>query len=322
MMIVRKKRSRVEAFPPNEVVVVNEGLKKSRCVLIEGGIAATEVDPKLQSIIQNRQQQQQNNVRHPDEALQRARNQGAASRSQSRDAAIREARTRVVETKQIPQTYNEPMDKAIFDAFKTGVFSDLLELVKSGRALVDTQRLNEGVTGLMAACFNGNYAVAKELLELGADPDLRDSYGSSARDFAGRFPDAQTSKALLELLDQFTFVYDIYEVDPSAEEVNIGGDQATYSIDTSAFLIFDDATGHFVEYVHHENDDFGRYGDGDESDSNESGYYERHLQDEDEMDLEDDECEDGTCQLARKYRGFDDDDEYDEHYDDGDEDYI
>ncbi|WP_457743910.1 ankyrin repeat domain-containing protein [Sulfurimonas sp.] len=69
-------------------------------------------------------------------------------------------------------------------------------LIAQGKDVNDTTR-KSGFTALMAAACYGRVAIAKILLENGADKDIRDMKGFTALDFARKM----NKKSILELLE-------------------------------------------------------------------------------------------------------------------------
>jgi len=280
-MIARKKRSRFVAFPTE--LVVDDGEKKSRCFLFASGVNVAQLDPQLKDIIQKRKASRQTTV-------DKAREVSTANRTKGRHQLQKDLRsTKIVEIKsqQSLGTFDHKLDKAIYDAFHEGSFGRLLAEVKVGKD-PNTPRL-DGATGLMAACLHGNLTMAHELLQLGADPDVKNDNGSSSRDFAAAYPDKVVSARLLDLLSQYEFVYDIYVTD--ADDTTAMNQEEAFSVDLSTMVCYDDGTGRFVEYAHNEDDDFGKFGDED-SDSNDPDFYERHMYDEGDDDYMSDQDDD------------------------------
>jgi hypothetical protein len=76
------------------------------------------------------------------------------------------------------------MDRAIWEAFRTGQYDVVLSLIKNAGVHVNFRRAHRGETAIMAAAYNGNDAVFSELLALGADPTLKTAEGYNAAYFA------------------------------------------------------------------------------------------------------------------------------------------
>lgn len=309
-MLVRRKRPRNEAFPSE--IVLEDGDKKSKCTLLANSVTQKEIQPRLKQLIDARKHREV-----PTGAIVRKlRDKLKVDRLHGRTDAVQAMRADVFDVGQTPHDdlgVDLEMDKAIFTAFQSHDFSQLLELIDGGRT-VDFARPYDGTTGLMAACFHGDLIVARNLLDRGADPDRADIYGNSPKAFARAFHDPVISHRLSELLSEFEYVYDVYMLEDHIDSEG-SFSSPTYSVNAGGMLYFDENSGRFIEYAHHENDeDFGRFG-GEDSDSNASGYYERHMYDEDDYKSENDDGDYGECgyghacrldQLASKLNGKDD----------------
>lgn len=299
-MLIRRKRSRVEAFP--QEIVIEEGEKKAKCNIVASGLKADDFNPFLRDLVIKREQKQSKNG-----ALNRARQQNSIIRDDARINALRSLReTRVLQLDS-PSTgnisFDLDMDRALFQAFQTNNFIDVFRLLDEGR-FVDIVRPADGTTALMAACFHGNLDVAQKLLERGADPEHQDKFGNTPLSFADNVQNVEVRKRLVDMLKAFEFVIDIYEID-SGFEAGTGG-LPRFTTNSSGMLHFDELSGQFVEMIHDVNDaDFGRFGDED-SDSNSEGYYERHMEDEDDVHTDDDYDYDDSrgvnaCKIDRQY---------------------
>jgi len=93
---------------------------------------------------------------------------------------------------------SERMDRAIWDAFKDNKkgFEPILALVEHAGVSVNFQRPAKGETALMAAAFQGNLTVLKELLALGADPSLTTGDKHTAWTFATKFNHKECAEVL------------------------------------------------------------------------------------------------------------------------------
>jgi hypothetical protein len=292
-MLIRRKRSRAEAF--KEELTLGDDSKKTKCTLVAQGVRAGELRTRIRELADRRKARQ---GPRKNEALERARAAPRQDRAKARAEDIMSMRAHVSQTT-INGDEDHPiadlaMDEAIFLAFTQRNFEVGLRLVEHDRKVNSTRKV-DGTTLLMAACLHGDKEVAFRLLELGADPDQRDLNDNSPKEFARmQKVDAQMEATLLELLENHEYVYDLYEVDD--DFLSAEGRFNLHSVE--GMLMYDDASGQFVELAHFEDDDFGR--NGDDSDSNSSGYYERHMEDNSE-DGEKSSCdsEDG-CALNRK----------------------
>jgi len=90
------------------------------------------------------------------------------------------------------------MDRAIWDAFKDTKkgFEPIYALVQHAGVSVNFQRPAKGETALMAAAFQGNLNVLKELLALGADPALSTGDRHTAWTFATKFNHKECAEVL------------------------------------------------------------------------------------------------------------------------------
>eukprot|EP00903_Cladosiphon_okamuranus_P009330 g8898.t2 len=82
------------------------------------------------------------------------------------------------------------IDEAVFEAFQTGDFSSLRDLLTSCSPEAPAgvnyrRRLGDATTALMAAAFHGDLATVRYLLSLGAKASLVDAGGRTAAMFAG-----------------------------------------------------------------------------------------------------------------------------------------
>lgn len=89
---------------------------------------------------------------------------------------------------------SERMDRAIWEAFRNRdsihpdtFFLPILALIKYANQNVNFGRKSKNETVLMAAAYAGNYDIAKELLELKADPNVETHDGYTAWTFATKY---------------------------------------------------------------------------------------------------------------------------------------
>ncbi len=88
---------------------------------------------------------------------------------------------------QLEQNQDGVMDQLIWEACQYGELDRLLEYISvSETPKPNYQRTVDGVTALMAASVHGNAEATKKLLELGADPLLKDQHGRTAIAVVGK----------------------------------------------------------------------------------------------------------------------------------------
>ena len=211
------------------------------------------------------------------------------------------------------------MDKAIWTAFRTGSFEEIFRLISHGTGSLNFQRrASDNTTALMAAAHQGNLDITKQLLEMGADVNLKSAHGDTASDIAR----SRGHDSVVKCIESFEkkkkdedsdFVYDIYRVcDVDFDEAAIVKTSSTSNERYRGIVCgrdveeFDDADWEFKifnEAEHDEcDDDFV-----DEYDSNAEDHVGNDYPDEEE---EEDEYDGGSSS------GYDRESHDDEDYND------
>ncbi|KAK0178149.1 hypothetical protein PV328_002126 [Microctonus aethiopoides] len=116
----------------------------------------------------------------------------------------------------------EEMDNSISDAWLYGTednFAQLLHLILSENISVDYQHSNTSVTPLMVAAGRGSINTTEQLLNLGANLNIRASNEWTALDWARSMNQIECA----ELIEAYMKTYD-YSVDDVRDSVNATGD--------------------------------------------------------------------------------------------------
>ena len=216
------------------------------------------------------------------------------------------------------------MDKAIWTAFRTGSFDQIFRLITHGTRSVNFQRrASDNTTALMAAAHQGNLKIAKQLLEMGADMDLKSAHNHTASDIARSrgheniVKYIQSFKEKKKKDNESDFVYDIYRVcDVDFDEAAIVKTSSTSNERYRGIVCgrdveeFDDADWEFKILNETENE-FDN-DNVDEYDSNAEDHFGNDYPDEEE---EDEEYDGGSSSgYDRESCDDDDDDDFNSWY--------